>query len=57
LGYLEHIFSGRKQTEKSINNEKNNFQTDSLRNSLILTALDEINNVVDNQISLPKALE
>ena len=45
------------KTEKSINNEKNNFQTDSVRNSLILTALDEINNVVDNQISLPKALE
>jgi len=48
LGYLEQIFAGRKNTEKPASKEKNNFQTDSIRNSLILTALDEINNVVDN---------
>jgi len=40
-----------------VNSDINNFQTDSIRNSLILTAIDEIKNVVDNQISLPKALE
>jgi hypothetical protein len=40
-----------------VNTDINNFQTDSIRNSLILTAIDEIKNVVDNQISLPKALE
>ncbi len=40
-----------------MNSDINNFQTDSIRNSLILTAIDEIKNVVDNQISLPKALE
>jgi len=40
-----------------VNSDINNFQTDSIRNSLILTAIDEIKNVVDNQITLPKALE
>ena len=40
-----------------MNSDINNFQTDSIRNSLILTAIDEIKNVVDNQITLPKALE